>query len=275
MSSACILVLRDIDINEEITCFYDANFFGENNAHCECHTCERKQMGAFRAEHQQDAQPGSTPRKRSLSLNSNSASSTTSSQPHSPRNYRLRETDIRLKQLKSRQSTGQNTNKEKLNRTIAKISIEKQIKSKRAGAGRKRKNVEQSKSFDVFEFTDENEDELVYDKLTHLLKRRPSNEEEDDEYLDLELDCEQESTNSSTLTSRIETRYTELNESDTSTHLNQNNVNNSKNDSLYKKKRKRFSDILMNAASSSSASSTITTVTSNTKHKYNNALAKS
>lgn len=222
------MVLRDIDINEEITCFYDANFFGENNIHCECHTCERKNMGAFTFKQSLESVQ-LTPRKRANSLNSLN---------QSPKNYRLRETDIRLKQQKEQHikhlnKTSQlviNEKENKLNKTIAKISIEKQatISSQPKGPTNKRQKVlarNKLKPFDVFEFTDDNEHDLVvYDDDDKISMEESNN-------------CEEESSNSSMLTNRIETRYSELTESDSST------IHNS-SDSFYKKKRKRLSDLV-------------------------------
>ncbi|XP_030400645.1 histone-lysine N-methyltransferase KMT5C isoform X2 [Gopherus evgoodei] len=78
-NTACVKVLRDIEPEDEITCFYGDGFFGENNELCECRTCERKGEGAFR-------------------LRGKAPSQSTSAQ----KKYLLRETDGRLQRWKGR-----------------------------------------------------------------------------------------------------------------------------------------------------------------------------
>ncbi|KAJ7313954.1 hypothetical protein JRQ81_005785 [Phrynocephalus forsythii] len=76
---ACVKVLRDIEPEDEITCFYGDGFFGENNELCECYTCERKGEGFFRLQKQTPSQSTSVDDDK----------------------YLLRETDGRLQRWKN------------------------------------------------------------------------------------------------------------------------------------------------------------------------------
>ncbi len=38
---ACVQVIRDMDVGDEVMVYYGDFFFGENNEHCGCKTCQR------------------------------------------------------------------------------------------------------------------------------------------------------------------------------------------------------------------------------------------
>lgn len=89
----------DIEVGEEITCFYGEDFFGDNNRFCECETCERRGTGAFASRNLNDntiSDDSNTSSNSKPSANIQNVTGTTSG------TYRLRETDNRINRIKNK-----------------------------------------------------------------------------------------------------------------------------------------------------------------------------
>lgn len=106
--TACVKVLRDIEIGEEITCFYGEDFFGDNNCYCECETCERRSTGAFSARSSM-SEVVSLCNSGNISdaiPESSVTGQNTEAQPgFKSSSYRLRETDNRINRVKNQTNT--------------------------------------------------------------------------------------------------------------------------------------------------------------------------
>lgn len=87
-STACVKVLRPIEVGEELTCYYGDDFFGDKNCYCECETCERRGTGRYATNQTEQVAAAS-----SSSSEERSDSQTTNGQ----KNYSFRETDNRLR----------------------------------------------------------------------------------------------------------------------------------------------------------------------------------
>lgn len=109
--TACVKVLRDIEIGEEVTCFYGEDFFGDKNCYCECETCERRSTGAF------TTQSNLTELLKYCSeanINEESNASVSSQKNESSNHtifngssYKLRETDNRINRVKNKSFASQ------------------------------------------------------------------------------------------------------------------------------------------------------------------------
>lgn len=108
---AFVRVLRDIEVGEEITCFYGEDFFGNGNGYCECETCERRGKGAFSVKNAGDNEKATR--------------------------YTFRETDNRINRTKAKQikkTVSKNTEKARIssrqNPNIVSLLSMKEMKQK-------------------------------------------------------------------------------------------------------------------------------------------------